>query len=354
MIELAGNLHVHSAYSDGRLYHGAIAAAAAQAGLDFLFVTDHNVYVSGVDRYHAFPQGRRVLLLAGEEVHHQDRQPQKNHLLALGARCELNSLAADPQILLDAVRAAGGASFLAHPFDPPSALIGEPALGWVSWEVTGFDGLEIWNYMSEFKSLIRNPPAALWHAFLPSLGIRSPDIETLAVWDRLLASGRRVAAVGGADAHGQIYPIGPLRRTIFPYEYLFRAVNTHVLLDAPLTGDADADGQRIVAALRRGSAWVAYDLPARTAGFRFTAEGNTAAAGMGGEISLQAGPLLRAALPARARWKIIRAGAGIVREGTGSAFDFRPAERGAYRLEAWRFFRGRTRGWIFSNPIYIV
>jgi hypothetical protein len=354
MIELAGNLHVHSAYSDGRLYHGAIAAAAARAGLDFLFVTDHNVYVRGVDRWHSFEPDRRVLLLAGEEIHHQDRVPQKNHLLVLGARSELGGLAADPQVLLDAVRAAGGASFLAHPFDPASALIGEAALGWVSWDVTGYDGLEIWNYMSEFKSLMRGRAAALLYIFLPGFGIRSPDPATVAAWDRLLSSGRRVVAVGGADAHGQVYAVGPLRRTILPYEYLFRAVNMHVLLDGPLSGDADADGGRIVAALRRGSAWVANDLPASTRGFRFDASGQNASAGMGGEIALRSAPVLTALLPARARGKISRAGAGPVQEGTGTEVVFRPTGPGAYRLEAWRRYRGRLRGWIFSNPIHVV
>jgi hypothetical protein len=354
MIELAGNLHVHSAYSDGRLYHADIAAAAGRAGLDFLFVTDHNVYVRGVDRYHSLGQNRRVLLLAGEEIHHQDRVPQKNHLLVLGARTELSVLAADTQSLLDAVRAAGGAAFLAHPFDPSAALIGEDALGWVSWDVTGFDGLEIWNYMSEFKSLMRNPLAAVFHVFFPALGIRAPDAQTLAVWDRLLASGRSIVAVGGADAHGDMHAIGPFHKAVFDYEYLFRAVNTHVLLDSPLSGDADSDGRRILDALRIGSAWVAYDLPARTTGFRFTAEGKDAAAGMGGDIPLHTGPVLKSSLPARARWKIIHSGAGTIREGVGTEVAYRPTEKGAYRLEAWRSFRGRLRGWIFSNPIHVV
>lgn len=354
MNEITGNLHVHSAYSDGRLYHAAIAAAALHAGLDFCMVTDHNVYVRGADRYVSSGTERRMLLLAGEEIHHQDRMPQKNHLLVLGARAELSQLAIEPQALIDAVREAGGACFLAHPFDPACPLINEPSLGWVSWEVEGFDGLEIWNYMSEFKSLLPNPLSAAFYAFFPSLGIRSPDARTIALWDSLLAAGRRIAAVGGSDAHGQIQSLGPLRKTVFPYEYLFRTVNMHVLLDAPLAGDADRDGQRIVDALRRGSAWVGYDLSAPTNGFRFSAEGESASAGMGGDIPLRAAPVFQAALPLPAQWKIIRAGTGVVAQGTGRQAEFRPSEPGAYRLEAWRPFRGMLRGWIFSNPVYIL
>jgi predicted metal-dependent phosphoesterase TrpH len=76
MIELTGSLHNHTSYSDGELYHADLAAAAAKAGLDFLITTDHNVYVNGIDRWMDFPGGRRVLVLAGEEIHHQNRIPR--------------------------------------------------------------------------------------------------------------------------------------------------------------------------------------------------------------------------------------------------------------------------------------
>ena len=32
---------------------------------------------------------------------------------------------------------------------------------------------------------------------------------------------------------------------------------------------------------------------------------------------------------------------------------FGPQSPGAYRIEAWRRSRGRWRGWIYSNPIYL-
>ncbi|MFN2297221.1 MAG: CehA/McbA family metallohydrolase, partial [Anaerolineales bacterium] len=217
MIELAGSIHLHTGYSDGELYHADLAAAAARAGLDFLIATDHNVYVSGVDRWHEFPGGRRVLMLAGEEIHHQNRVPQKNHLLALGTGTDLGRLAPDPQTLIDAVNASGGAAFLAHPYDPAAPLVHEQALGWVNWEVQGYAGLEIWNYMSEFKSYLHSRFEMLLYALMPSLAIRGPDPQTLAAWDGLLAEGRRVAAIGGPDAHGHSYSMGPLRKVVFPY-----------------------------------------------------------------------------------------------------------------------------------------
>lgn len=352
MIELTGNVHIHTRYSDGSFYHAELAALAAKAGLDFLLTTDHNVSVQGVDRWHVFPTGRRVLLLAGEEIHHQDRTPQKNHLLAFGASGAYSRLAPDPQALIDAINADGGAAFLAHPFDPAAPIIGEDSLGWVSWDVQGYAGLEIWNYMSEFKSLLRNRIAMIFYALFPSLGIRGPDPETLAQWDRLLAAGGRVSAIGGSDSHGNEYSLGPLHKTVFPYAYLFRTVNMHLLLEK-ITGNVQADGRAITAALRNGRGWVAYDLPQRTKGFRFWAEGAKGLAWMGEDIPLSTGPVLRASFPSAVRWRILCPGRGVVRQGRGMEMEFEPAVPGAYRLEARRTFRGRSRGWIFANPIYI-
>ena len=115
--EYAGNLHIHSPYSDGFGSHDQIALAAINAGLDFVVVTDHNIWVDGLDGYR-YSGDKRVLLLTGEEIHDQTRQPQKKHLLTYETHQELAPLAPEPQRLIDAVNKVGGLSFLAHPFDP--------------------------------------------------------------------------------------------------------------------------------------------------------------------------------------------------------------------------------------------
>ena len=106
--EYAANMHMHTPYSDGEWYHARIAEAAIGAGLDLICVTDHNVWVKGPERYYE-QDGRRVLLLVGEEVHDQTRDPQKNHLLVYGADKELAPLAPRPQKLLEAAARAGSA-----------------------------------------------------------------------------------------------------------------------------------------------------------------------------------------------------------------------------------------------------
>jgi predicted metal-dependent phosphoesterase TrpH len=97
MHEIVVNLHMHTRYSDGSGTHKDIAHAAIQSGVEAVIVTDHNVLVQGVEGYYRVGS-TRVLLLIGQEIHDQDRDPQKNHLLVFNANRDLASLADDPQV----------------------------------------------------------------------------------------------------------------------------------------------------------------------------------------------------------------------------------------------------------------
>src|SRR5262249_11151671 len=155
-----------------------------------------------------------VLLLAGEEIHDQARVPQCNHLLVYGAEMELAQCADNPQALIDAVKSANGLSFIAHPNDHSLDLVGEAAIPWEDWQVQRFTGLEVWNYMSTFKTVItrrRDVPRA---AFRPEELITGPEPATLALWDRLLSEGKHIVGVGNADAHGTTVHLGPFTHTI--------------------------------------------------------------------------------------------------------------------------------------------
>ena len=277
--EYVGNLHMHTPYSDGEKWHKAIADAAIAAGLDFIVVTDHNIWVDGVEGYYENDQGR-VLLLVGEEVHDTRRDPQCNHFLVYGAGEEMCRHSPDPQSLINATRTLGACGFLAHPHERSLDLLHEPELGWHNWEVDGFTGLEIWNYMSSFKSALarRHDRLSFKHPLIAKLSalrlvlrpekyITGPEPETLAKWDELLAQGKRIAAVGNSDAHGTPMSLGPITREVFPYEFLFRAVNTHVLTRQPLNGDLAHDKALLLGAVGQGNSWVGYDMPASTKGF---------------------------------------------------------------------------------------
>ncbi len=357
MFESVGNLHSHTPYSDGEGSHAEIAQAAIRAGLDFVIVTDHNIWVTGIPPYHCGEgehSSKRVLLLTGEEIHDQALQPQSNHLLVYNARKELAALAYDPRRLLEAVNEAGGLSFLAHPFDYGSKLIDYEPIHWQRWDVTGFTGLELWNYMSEFARLLTSRTAAIRYALDPALGISGPPPEMLQKWDELTAAGQRIVAIGNSDAHA--FKVKKFGRSavIFPYEFLFRAVNTHLLTAEPLNGDYEHDCNLIFSALRDGHCFVGYDAPASTRGFRFSAQGDNTAAIMGDAISAARGVTLQVAAPARAELCLVRNGKVLAHKEVDTHLTYITSEPGAYRVEAYLEYKGQKRGWIFSNPIYLV
>jgi hypothetical protein len=346
LFEYTGNLHVHTSYSDGVAPHARVARAATEAGVDFVIVTDHNVWVSGCEGYYD-----GVLLLVGEEVHDVRRLPQANHLLVFGAEAEVVLHASSPQGLIDEVNRLGGFCFLAHPFER-GGLDGLEPIPWEDWDVSGYVGLEVWNYMSEFKALSRSRLRAVYYAYFPERGIRGPFRETLSRWDRLLAAGQRVSAIGGSDAHGRTYSMGPLNRVLFPYEHLFRCVNTHVLTERPLNGVLAHDRPLIYDALRAGRTWVGYDLLFPTTGFRFQARSGANSALMGGELVRAGAAVLEVHVPARADVRLLCEGR-VVARAVANTLKHTTVETGAYRVEVLARYRRGLRGWIFSNPIYV-
>lgn len=350
--EIVVNLHIHTPYSDGHASHAQIAQAALRANIDAVIITDHNVYVTGPEGY--YQEGdRKTLMLIGEEVHDQARQPQKNHLLIIGAQRELATLAYDPQILIDSARQAGGLSFLAHPYDPESPAVGEGDISWVSWEVSGYTGIELWNGLSEFKSLLKSKAQAIYYAYNPRRVAHGPLPVTLQRWDELTLQGRRIVAIGGSDAHALPAHMGPLHRTLFPYEFHFNSINTHLLLSKPLSGNYDDDRKLIIDSLAKGHTFIGNDLPGSTRGFRFTAQGKDSVAIMGDEIWMDFGVTLQIHLPGVAECCLLHNGNLIKVWRNRQNCTYITTEPGVYRLEVYIQYKGARRGWIFSNPIYV-
>lgn len=352
MHEIIINLHMHTPYSDGHVSHAEIARAAMKASIDVAIVTDHNVWVKDLERYY-YKDDQKVLLLIGEEIHDQSLLPQKNHLLAIGADKELAPLAKDTQFLINSIRKQDGLSFLAHIYDPAAPAVGETDISWEKWDVKGYTGIELWNSMSEFKSLLKSKLHALYYAFNPELIAHGPSVQALSKWDELLSKGNPVVAVGGSDAHGLPASLGPIKRILFPYEFHFRCINTHLLTEKPLTGDLKSDKQIIYESLRLGQAFIGYDLPASTKGFRFTAQGLEQKVSMGHKIDLMNGVTLQVRLPEAAECLLIKDGQIIKTWQGQTTYTYITSEPGVYRVEVYRSFRGKRRGWIFSNPIYV-
>jgi hypothetical protein len=352
MNELVASLHVHTTYSDGHSNHQHVAESALNNGIDLLITTDHNIYVHGLDGYYE-NENRRLLLLAGEEIHDRQREPQKNHLLVIGADQELTGFARDPQNLINQANRVGALSFIAHPIDPAMPDFKEGDISWEDWTVHDFSGIELWNGLSELKNVAHNKLQAVFYAFFPQYLAHGPLLAVLGIWDELLSQGKRITAVGGVDAHALPVHLGPLKRNIFPYAFHFRTIRTHLIVPEEISGDIIKDRRMVIEALRRGHGFIGYDLPAPTTGFRFTAQGRDQSASMGDEIKLNQSVTFQIRLPFATECRLLRDGL-LVRSWTKHEIcTFISNQPGVFRVECYINFKGKRRGWIFSNPIYV-
>ena len=150
---------------------------------------------------------------------------------------------------------------------------------------------------------------------------------------RLLQT-RPTVAIGGSDAHANVYQLGILRRRFLPYEYCFRSVNTHILTTEPFTGDVQHDRPLVYEALGAGRAWIGYDRVHPTRGFKFVGRTEQGEAAMGDSHPAELSITFEVKIPASAHLRLMRAGFGVVAETQGSRLSYTTSDPGAYRVEA--------------------
>lgn len=353
MEEFVLNLHIHSVYSDGTWVHQKIAEAGILANLDGLIITDHNILVNHLEGYF-FKKKKKILLIIGQEIHDKNLNPPKNHLLAFGQSQDLSIFAEKPQQLINQVKKNGGISIIAHPYERELPQVHEPDISWVDWSVEGFDGIEIWNHLSELKNVSRNWFQLLCHIFFPSTYATSAHPMAIQKWDQLLLSGKKIFAAGGSDAHNLRIKKAFLVKWVFPYLFHFQSVNNHLLLREPLSGEFLMDKMKVLNAIREGNFFIGYDYIVSSRGFRFYAQGRNETAIMGEEVELDGSVTLHITLPEEAECKLIHNGTVIKQWNNQKICMYITKSTGYYRVECTISFLGITRGWIYSNPIYVV
>ena len=333
--EYAGNIHIHSRFSDGSGDAGLIARAGRRAGLDFLIITDHR----NIDTRASRGWYGNLLLLVGEELGRET-----GHYLGLGIK---NLCRADrPQKMIDEVARENGVGIIAHPHDIK--------LFWPDWHVSGYNGISLWNFSSQWRNALQNPLTWLLYSIHPSRCLTTPPPDTLKLWDSLQRPDRLITGVGSSDAHAfGIRPLGiPL--VLVPYRLAFRAVNTHVLLAQALTGNVGNDEQSIIEAIRRGSCFVANDLRGPSRGFRFWATDGGRDWGMGESVPApHPGLELRVTVPDRGEIVLMRDGVEYMRAGDADRLALVQPPSGIYRIEVYRD-AARKWGWIYSNPLSVL
>ena len=339
-----GAIHIHTSYSDGTGSFPDVIAAARDAGLRGIVVTDHDTLEGRP--YAGWHDG--VLVIVGHEI-----TPDRNHFLALNVD-EVVSNALPPQEFVDAVYARGGFGIIAHPDERVRNRF-KDIYRWDDWTVDGpreregrVVGIELWNLMSDWGEQLTDRNKVL-HVLNPRLGLTGPSPATLAWWDRLNMVGRRTFGIGGVDVHAFKHraPWGEIE--VFPYRWMFGTLTNYLLLDAPLHDDPAAATDQIYAGLTGGRAYFVNRLDGDAPSITFAARRGDERYTMGDSVSIGGGPLLiEADVGADAFIRLIADGEVL----TSAVRRLRQTidASGVYRLEA--YWGGKP--WLFANPIYVT
>ena len=348
MHDLACVVHLHSVYSDGTGTVRQIVRAGRRAAADVVLLTDHDTLEAKRRGEEGWYDG--VLLLVGEEVSPRRR----DHYLAFGIEEEIDHDGLDAAAICEAVRAAGGFGFAAHPFSRGSMRFKRAGKGmpFGGLDCDALHGIELWSFVTDTGERLESVPQMLRFFAAPGRVLDHPPERNLREWERLCRE-RRTVAIGGLDVHQfglRVGPFVPLR--LMAYHRSFRYLRTHVLCERAPTGELDHDREQVYAALRAGRCYLAVDSIAPARGFDFWAEGPDGELPMGSEAP--AVPLtLRARLPQPARLRLLRDGELVEAEDDATELARRIAEPGVYRVEARRRRHRRDRTWVISNPIYL-
>jgi hypothetical protein len=351
---VAGAMHLHTRRSDGSGTPEEVAAAAARAGLAFIVLTDHGDATRPRD-----PAQYRSGVLCIDAVEITTGQ---GHYVALGLPPVPYPLGGEPRDVVEDVARLGGFGIVAHPDSS------KPDLQWSEW-TTPFDGIEWLNADSEWRdeSRLRLARALLTYPFRPVETIGSlldrPD-KTLRRWDALTEH-RKIVGVAGTDAHARLgrqdddtHGDGGNWFVRMPsYEVSLGTFALRVSLDTPLSGNAAADAEQLMGAIRAGHFFTAIDAVASPVAFEFSATTGQSAAGQGDLIEPN-GPIAFTARVNATTGGVIalRKDGTIVQQHPVPELKFdAPQGTGVYRVEV---YLSNSQGhppapWIVSNPIYI-
>jgi hypothetical protein len=348
---VSGVMHIHTNRSDGHGSPEDVAAAAARAGVKFVVLTDHGDATRPPDPP-VYREG--VLCLDGVEI-----STKGGHYVAIGLPAAPYPLGGEPRDVVEDVARLGGFGIVSHPDSPKQEL------QWAGWTAP-FDGIEIvnpdtsWRILATqggFRSKLRLFAALGHYPFRPPeaiAGLVGDSSPLLARWEKLTRH-RRVVAVAGTDAHGQIgdrlwsVPIPP-------YESSFNMLSVRVKLADPLSGDAAADAAAILQGLRAGHVYSSVDGFAAPPSFEFSAANRAGRAAQGDELPA-AGPVtltVRSNAPKTFTTTVWRGDRILEANRPESSFTVTAPEGPAvYRIEIHASDRPGRPLWIASNPIYV-
>lgn len=265
-----------------------VIASAQAAGLDYLSITDLNVFDKPTSQagYHS----NLLVMMDGEYSYLNSR------LLNIGATTSrhLQGVGRSQVLFADLLSQKHkdpdlGILILARPTNSRYRWTGEYP--------PGLDGIELINLKDVWQeSWLHKRWSFLWSLFvypfhekLALLRLFETPEEETTLWDEL-AEKHRMIGIAGAGAEEKMR---------FPtYETLFSLVRDHVLLRSEFTGNTASDLEKLASAIRQGQFYMSLDILGNPKGFNalvHTKSGQIFT--MGSEIKFEPGLTLEVTLP---------------------------------------------------------
>jgi len=338
-LELTGCIHNHSEYSyDSKVPLKKILKAAKRSELDYITINDHRTLQAKDDP--SVLQEKDLIVIVGAEIN----DPQNNnHLLVFNTNEVLVDKTAPEYV--NHYKNSGAVTFAAHPMEKRSSTKYRKYI-WTDLSNDGFDGLEIWNYVSEWVGKLAPKFNGLLLVLFPNLFIIKPMRRIIAWWDKMNLEGKRKAAIGSLDSHEEKVKKFGILFKFLTHKSLFNSIRTNVLLEDGI----HPQEKNILTALKKGNSYIVnykIGIPYNFfAGMKATGQ---KAIICGQVIKLSSDLRLYFRLPHYARIILFHNGKKI-----SSKFDdkgyFLITKPGNYRLEIFRF----GRAWIFTNNFYVI
>ncbi len=339
--QYSGAVHIHTTESDGTKKIEDVIKIGSEAKLDFMMFADHMTLSNRENGHEGLYDN--MLVVIGYE--HNDEADEHHYLLFDSPKVYPTEMKVAEYVAAGAEDNALG--ILAHPDEIRSHISEFPPYPWRDWNAVGFNGIELWNQMSEWMEKLtkyNKIPMSL----SPRKSMIGPTDRILKIWDDYNIKSKMVG-IAGVDAHAFPVHIGPLTIEIFPYKVHFRCLRTHIILSEKMSDDFEIAKKQFYDAILDCRVYISNTRWGNADNFEFYAKNSSEKVITGGTLTKTDNAVLVAKLPSKATIKLVHNGKYILETITDS-FEYRDLQSGIYRIEAWK----GKRGWIFSNHIRVT
>ena len=338
--EIVGAVHIHSTYSDGTSEIPEISRMGEEAGLDFLIISDHHTLQGKHDGFQRF-YGNLLTLIGYETSDNLDH----NHFLVFGTDKVCYDLS--PSDYTSNVKKSGGMGIIAHPFEKRSPDGVYPPYPWEAWECEDYDGIEIWNQLSEWTDGLTKLNK-LYRFIHPLKSLEAPPPEVMKKWDEL-AQTRKIIGIAGVDAHSfKVKVLNLIKVRVFHYKVTFKSLRNHLLITDKLPKDNIQKAEELVLeSLKKGRLFISNNRRGGAQGFSFEAENSNGKYSIGDEAA-SANTVFKVYSPLDAELNILCNGK-VIKSARGKSLECAAIGPGVYRIEAIR----DKRPWVITNHIYL-